>query len=287
MITEHITGQTVEYQTGASAQAVVDGVVQSLGLPRRTENGEVVTYRLLSRGVELAPNAAVTGDVDLVSDLGRDVYARVDQTLDDVEAALGSDQPPVHLSTRIALARRTGALSHRVESLERAFQEKAFSKPVVASKAGSWKSRAVPAVGLLALVAFFGWLFWYTEPDAPDLVIAQENSGETTVLEGPAEVDGRIDQNREVDLYSFEAVEGDFVIVAMIAAGNLGFEGGFDAELSVDGPDGSQVAYNDDFNGLNSQVSFEVDESGEYIIRARTLGGCCVGDYVLIFELSR
>ena len=58
VITDHITGQTVENPPGATAQAVVDLVVQQLGLPKRSENGDPVTYRLTADGMPLAPSKA-------------------------------------------------------------------------------------------------------------------------------------------------------------------------------------------------------------------------------------
>ncbi len=286
VITEHITGRVVERPPGSTAQEVVDALVEVLGLPRRTENGEPVNYRLLADGAQLAPAAAVTGDAELLSEVGTDVYQRVNATLDEIESALDDGEPALHLSTRLAVARRTGAVPDRVDAVERAFQARVFQTPENAPRPSGARSKILTMSGLALLVGFFGWLFWYTEPDAPELVVAQESEAERTMLDGPAEVEGRIDRNQEVDLYAFEAVEGDFVTVGMISTGNPNLEG-FDAELSVDGPDGSQIAYNDDFNGLNSQVSFEVGEPGEYVIKARALSGCCVGDYLLVFELSR
>lgn len=285
VITDNVTGQQVENPPGATAQAVVDLLVQQLGLPKRTENGDPVSYRLMANGAPMAPSEAVTGDAELDSETARDVYQRVNTTLDEIEEGLASEDPPLHLSTRLSIARRTGAVPSRVDAVERAFHAKAFTAPTVAAKTGGLRGRLVPIIGGIVLVGFFVWLFWYTEPDAPDIVIAQESDQEVTVLETSSEVEGTIEFNREIDLYTFEAVEGDFVTVSMVATGNQQFQN-FDAELSVDGPDGSQVAYNDDFNGLNSQVSFDVFEPGEYTIRARSLGGCCTGDYVLIFELS-
>lgn len=285
VITDHITGQTVENPPGATAQVVVDLLVQQLGLPKRSENGDPVTYRLTAGGIPLAPSEPVTGDAHLESDTAGEVYARVTATLEEIEADLQTDDAPVHLSTRLSIARRTGAAPERLTQVENAFQAKAFAPLAVPAKPFGIRTRLVPIVGGLLLVGFFVWLFWYTEPNAPDVVAAQESDAEVTVLNTSSEVEGRIDVNREIDLYTFSAVDGDFVTVAMIATGNQEFQG-FDAELSVDDPDGSQVAYNDDFNGLNSQVSFDVFEPGEYTIRARSLGGCCVGDYLLVFEIS-
>ncbi len=286
VITEHITGQVVDRPPGSTAQEVVDGLVVEFGLPRRTENGELVNYRLVAHGAQLVATDAVTSDAELESEVGEAVYRRVNETLDEIESALSEGEPALHLSTRLAVARRTGAVPQRVEAVESAFRERAFQKPEVAATSSGFRAHLLPIAGIVALVAVFGWLFWYTEPNTPDLVVAQESDEERTMLDGPAEIEGRIDRNQEVDLYAFEAVEGDFVTVAMIATGNVNVDH-FDAELSVNGPDGTQIAYNDDFNGLNSQVSFDVVEPGEHVIRARALSGCCVGDYVLIFEISR
>lgn len=283
-VTEHITGRRVEAQAGRSAQAVVDTVVEQLGLPRRTEGGEVIPYSLRIGQQRLEASHPVTDDAELDSELGREVYGRVASTLDEIEAALDSDEPAIHLSTRLSVARRTGALPQRVDEIQKAFDAQAFPAAATAAPTRRRPKYLRPAIGLGLLLGFFVWLFWVTEPGTANLAAGQESDAEVTHLQGAAEVQGTISANGEVDRYTFDAAEGDFVTVSLLS--NVGQFGNFDAELSVDGPDGSQVAYNDDFNNLNSQVSFEVVEQGTYTILARALGGCCVGDYVLVLEFS-
>ena len=108
VITEHITGQVVDRPPGSTAQEVVDGLVVEFGLPRRTESGELVHYRLVAHGAQLAATDAVTSDAELESEVGEAVYRRVNETLDEIEFALTEGEPALHLSTRLAIARRTG-----------------------------------------------------------------------------------------------------------------------------------------------------------------------------------
>ncbi|RZM81996.1 PPC domain-containing protein [Leptolyngbya iicbica] len=56
----------------------------------------------------------------------------------------------------------------------------------------------------------------------------------------------------------------------------------FDTMVSLIGPDGEEVAFNDDYGGtLNSRIVYSATSSGDYIIRAMTYDGQQGGDFML------
>lgn len=72
--------------------------------------------------------------------------------------------------------------------------------------------------------------------------------------------------------YTFEAEEGETIIATLSSPD-------FDSYLILYGPDGEEMAYNDDFNGLDSQIGpLPLPESGEYTL--------IVSSYILYEEAS-
>ncbi len=102
---------------------------------------------------------------------------------------------------------------------------------------------------------------------------------------------GSIERGQTVDAFldtaerhswTFEGREGQVVTITMTAAGN-----GFDTYLELYGANGVMLTYNDDFNGLNSQIDqFELPEDGTYTIVARAYGDFASGDYELTLEVE-
>lgn len=98
----------------------------------------------------------------------------------------------------------------------------------------------------------------------------------------PVEEDGEYGEY-VFDAYSFRAREGERVAVALesedfdpiVRVGRMGRGGGFE-----------QLAENDDSGagGLNSYLVFTAPSSGEYVIRAASLGGSQEGDYTVKLE---
>lgn len=90
------------------------------------------------------------------------------------------------------------------------------------------------------------------------------------------------------DVWLVDLANGDSVTVRMNAAGNLINEGGLDPFLVIRDPDGNHIAENDDFNGLNSGLTFEAGAEGQYSIETRPLGGGQQGGgYQVTIEVDR
>jgi hypothetical protein len=89
--------------------------------------------------------------------------------------------------------------------------------------------------------------------------------------------DGRFEAEGELfgtfDVWEIDLSEGQSVTVSMNAGGG-GFNGPqLDPYLVVRNADGRQVADNDDFNGLDSRLTFAAESAGTYRIETRPLGG--------------
>lgn len=56
----------------------------------------------------------------------------------------------------------------------------------------------------------------------------------------------------------------------------------FDTVLELNGPDGTQVAFNDDFNGLDSQITYQAAVAGNYTLIARSFANAGSGPYTLV-----
>jgi hypothetical protein len=85
-------------------------------------------------------------------------------------------------------------------------------------------------------------------------------------------------QERDRHNWLFEGSEGDVVTISLVASNDE-----FDAYLELFGPDGEQLATDDDGGqGYNSMIEgFELPATGEYRIVARSLDGSEEGEYEL------
>ncbi len=92
------------------------------------------------------------------------------------------------------------------------------------------------------------------------------------------QIESSLSSNVPVSLWAFEGQAGDFVSIAMEAVG-----AGLDPKLTLFGPQGEEVAYNDDSgNGLNSAIYTMLTENGRYILLGAARSGS--GDYILRFD---
>ncbi|MCS7072305.1 MAG: LCCL domain-containing protein, partial [Anaerolinea sp.] len=65
----------------------------------------------------------------------------------------------------------------------------------------------------------------------------------------------------------------------------INMDGEFDTVLELRDANGTQVAFNDDFNGLDSQITYQVAASGTHTILARAFGSFNGGPYTLSVQL--
>lgn len=79
----------------------------------------------------------------------------------------------------------------------------------------------------------------------------------------------------EPNLFTFQGVAGELVEIALTSP-----DGQLDPMLELRDASGEIIAYNDDFNGLNSMISHSFSEDGTYTIAAMGFGES-TGDYVL------
>ncbi len=93
----------------------------------------------------------------------------------------------------------------------------------------------------------------------------------------------RLDFEDDVDRFTFEASAGAEVTIDLVAE-----DDGFDALLFLFGPDGEEVATDDDGGeGLNSRIAALIlSESGEYSIDAQAFPGGGTGAYTLTLQLD-
>ncbi len=95
------------------------------------------------------------------------------------------------------------------------------------------------------------------------------------VIEPGQTINGALEAGTS-DTYTFTAPEGTGVVIAMNAD--------FDTYLELENANGEQIAYNDDFDGLNSQISTSLPGAGQYTIIARSFGDFSNGPYTLSLE---
>ena len=86
---------------------------------------------------------------------------------------------------------------------------------------------------------------------------------------------GEIGIMNDEDVWEIPALTGDNLLIILDGITQL------DPTLTLLDPDGSQVAYNDDFVGRDSQITYEAQSDGVYLAVARGYGGRSVGDYYL------
>ena len=115
-------------------------------------------------------------------------------------------------------------------------------------------------VGLLATMAALSGGIWFS---------TAVTASAQTILEE----DGTIEPALKDYPLTIEA--GDIIAIIMTSED-------FDTMLSLIGPDGEEVAFNDDYGGtLNSRIVFSADTSGDYVIRTMTYDGQQGGDFAL------
>ncbi len=86
---------------------------------------------------------------------------------------------------------------------------------------------------------------------------------------------GEILTANQEDVWEITALTGDNLLIVLDGITYL------DPTLTLLDPNGAQVAYNDDFVGRDSQVSYTVVNDGVYLAVARGYGGNSVGDYYI------
>jgi hypothetical protein len=90
------------------------------------------------------------------------------------------------------------------------------------------------------------------------------------------------DSEVEVDVPAQGAVV--FVVVGIGGPVTMRAEGnGFDSTLTVVDADGDQLAYNDDTDGLDPQVQFDLEVDEELTVEVRSFGGV-PGEVVVVRE---
>ncbi len=85
-------------------------------------------------------------------------------------------------------------------------------------------------------------------------------------LSMPAAVSGVIGASAEVDKFKFKATKGQEIIFEVDAARR---GSPLDASLTVTDTKGKELARNEDFNGLDSLLTFNAPEDGEYVLHIR------------------
>ncbi|HKQ40348.1 MAG TPA: PPC domain-containing protein, partial [Verrucomicrobiae bacterium] len=89
---------------------------------------------------------------------------------------------------------------------------------------------------------------------------------ETSILPLPAAVSGVIGAAAEVDQFKFKASKGQELVFEVDAARR---GSPLDASLSVADTKGKELARNEDYNGLDSLLTFKAPEDDEYILQIR------------------
>ena len=124
-------------------------------------------------------------------------------------------------------------------------------------------------------------------PVAVVLVVAWPDDAAPERRDPPAELEvdqGEIgpDSEVEVDVPAQGAVV--FVVVGIGGPVTMRVEGdGFDSTLTVVDADGDQLAYNDDTDGLDPQVQFDLEVDEELTVEVRSFGGM-PGEVVVVRE---
>jgi hypothetical protein len=114
------------------------------------------------------------------------------------------------------------------------------------------------ALGLALMLALLAGSVTAQDGDSTAPIIAQLGRGER-------------------DEYVIDGRAGEVVVVALTSAA-------FDPYLELLDADGNQVAFNDDFEGRNSQIEFTLPADGTYTVVARGYYSDAAGPYVLLLE---
>ena len=120
-----------------------------------------------------------------------------------------------------------------------------------------------------------------------------EHASVSEIVELPRLISGTVSAPGEEKVFRFKAVK-DQRIVAEVFARRLGSP--LDTLLKIDGPDGKQIAVNDDFErpniGLNMQhidsyISFKAPASGVYTVKLSDTAGAGGKDHQFFLRLDR
>ena len=115
-------------------------------------------------------------------------------------------------------------------------------------------------VGLLATMAALSGGFWLgaTPTASAQSILEEQGTIEPALKEYPLTIEA-----------------GEVITIIMTSED-------FDTVLSLIGPSGEEVAFNDDYGGtLNSQIVYEAAESGEYVIQSMAFDGQQGGSFDL------
>ena len=143
-----------------------------------------------------------------------------------------------------------------------------------------WQLTVAVLAGLLALSVIAAGAWAQTPADV--IVTDDHASGAAgaTPVEIPGQVNGTIDFAGDRDFFGFEAVRGAPIILRT-ALGGLS-----DSTLAVLGEDGeTELAFNDDTNGLASEIVFSPLQSGPFFAVVEGFGAS-IGSYTLSLEES-
>ncbi|PZC42094.1 MAG: Cadherin-like [Chloroflexi bacterium] len=125
------------------------------------------------------------------------------------------------------------------------------------------------AVGLYDLTVKFRNLDGATPVDSDGGPIAEVAAGSVSSSYG------EIQMMNDEDVWEITALTGDNLLIVLDGITRL------DPTLTLIDPDGVQVAYNDDFVGRDSQITFIAESDGVYLAVAKGYGGRSIGDYNL------
>ncbi|MDE0653359.1 MAG: PPC domain-containing protein [bacterium] len=117
------------------------------------------------------------------------------------------------------------------------------------------------------------------QPSGPDDHADSAEGATKVAVDGS--VDGALDHFGDVDVFVFEAVEGERYRVG-VALGSLE-----DSVVSLYDADGWELAFNDDhWDSLASQITWAAPESGSYHIEVGSFDGFGTGSYTLSIGLT-
>ncbi|NEQ43135.1 MAG: tetratricopeptide repeat protein [Leptolyngbya sp. SIOISBB] len=120
-------------------------------------------------------------------------------------------------------------------------------------------------LGLLATIATLSGGFWLG---------ATLTASAQSILEEQGNIEPALEE------YPITIEAGDVIAIIMTSED-------FDTVLSLIGPDGEEVAFNDDYGGtLNSRIVYEAEASGDYIIQSMAFDGQQGGDFDLEVRLA-
>lgn len=271
-------GRDLEFDV-LSVEEAIARAVEEFDLPRRTMDNRLLVWTVRQDGTVLRTGPPTPGTWTLDAEGGPEAIAEIDEAVREVKDALsaGEAAQTPHLMTKLTLLRRTGARERELDELDEAVRG-ARREDTRGQRSRQRSALALPLIGGLGVVAV-GVLVFISlsgNVDRPDPVF------EPDVIEGlPAVIDGEISVRGEVDEFEIDLEAGEGIEIRMIGAS--AFQE-MDTELRVRGPNGNEVAYNDDFNGLNSRIVYVATEAGTHVIEAGGLGGCCVGAYQLTVD---